>query len=69
MARVTIVPFIHACTALGRMTVQGLHVVARYVKTRLTNAIGKEDIIDRLYAFGLVGSPTVHENEQWKGLS
>ena len=48
---------------------QGLHVVARYVKTRLTNTIGKEDIIDRLYAFSLVGSPTVHENEEWEGLS
>lgn len=48
---------------------QGLHVVARYVKTRLTNTIRKEDIIDRLYAFSLVGSPTVHENEEWEGLS
>lgn len=64
MARVTVVLFGHACTALGRMTVQGLCVVTKYVKARLTNAFRKEDIIDILYAFGLVGSPTVHENEE-----
>ena len=59
----------HLRTALGRMTVQGLRVVAKNVKARLTNAIGKGDIVERLLAFSRVGSLTVHEEDEWSGLS
>ena len=57
-------------TALGRMTVQSLHVLAKSVKARLTNAIGKGDINESLLAFSHVGSLTVHrEKDEWSGLS
>ena len=56
--------------ALGKMTVQGLRVLAKSVKARLTNAIGKVDIVERLLAFSRVGSLTVHaEEDEWSGLS
>ena len=56
-------------SALGRMTVQRLCVVAKNVKARLTNAIGKGDIVERLLTFSRVGSLTVHEEDEWSGLS
>ena len=57
-------------TALCRMTVQSLHVLAKSVKARLTNAIGKGDIVERLLAFSRVGSLTVRkEEDEWSGLS
>ena len=56
--------------ALGKMTVQGLCVLAKSVKARLTNAIGKGDIVERLLAVSRVGSLTVHaEEDEWSGLS
>ena len=60
----------HLRTALGRMTVQGLHVLAKSVKARLKNAIGKGAIVERLLAFNRVGSLIVHkEEDEWSGLS
>ena len=47
----------------------GLRVLAKSVKARLTNAIGKGDIVERLLAFSRVGSLTVHEEGEWIGLS